>query len=282
MSLLLVRVLDPRPILGALVEATSSIKRHRMLILEMTRRELLDRYAGNVLSGFWTVATPLLLLGTNVFAFMYIMRARLNVSDTGLEYTIFVLSGMIAWFGISDVLGRGSTAIVGNASLVKQIVFPTEVLPLKVALASLSGLGVGILIVLVLMLLNGHYTIFGIFVLLPLACVFYVLLVSGCAYALSSLGVFFRDIKDVTGVLLSVGMFLHPIFYPPSSVPHWLENAFAFSPFSHLIWCFRDALFYGEITRPWSWLIAPGCGILSFALGWRIFRTLRPTFGNAL
>jgi lipopolysaccharide transport system permease protein len=84
------------------------------------------------------------------------------------------------------------------------------------------------------------------------------------------------------GVLLSMGLFLHPIFYPPSSVPPWLENAFAFSPFSHLIWCFRDALFDGTVVHPWSWLIAPACGIVGFALGWRIFRTLRPTFGNAL
>lgn len=282
MSLLLTRVLDPRPILGALVEATKSIKRHRMLILEMTRRELLDRYAGNALSGFWTIATPLLQLGTNVFAFMYIMRIRLDVHDSGLQYTLFVLSGMIAWLGVSEALGRGSTVIVGNASLVKQIVFPTEVLPLKVALASLAGLGVGIVIVLILALLNGHYTFFGIFILLPLACVFYILIVSGFVYALATLGVFFRDIHDVTGVLLSIGLFLHPIFYAPSSVPAWLEHAFAFSPFSHLIWCFRDALFYGEIIHPWSWIIAPACGILFFALGWRIFRTLRPTFGNAL
>ena len=258
------------------------VRRYRALVVEMTRRELLDRYAGNALGGLWAVAAPLLILASNVFAFMYIMRLRLGPQDTGLGYTVYVLSGVVPWIAIGEALGRAPSAVVGSANLVKQIVFPSEVLPLKVALATIPGLLIGIALVVALSAAVGKASLFGLVVLMPIAVAYYLLLIVGLVYVLSTLGVFFRDLKDIVMILLSAGMFLHPILYPPATVPAWLETLFSFSPFSHLIWCFRDALFHGAITMPLSWVISPILGLLLFPIGWRIFRTMRPTFGNAL
>jgi lipopolysaccharide transport system permease protein len=282
MSLLLTRMFDPRPNAAALREAFTTVRRYRPLVVEMTRRELLDRYAGNAFGGGWAVVAPLLMLASSIFAFVYVMRLRLDPGDSGLRYAVFVLAGMVPWIALSDALSRAPSAVVGSANLVKQIVFPSEVLPLKVALASFPNLFVGTLVVVALALATGAGSVAGLVILAPLAIMFYVLLISGLVYVVASLGVFLRDIREIIGVLLSVGLFLHPILYPPNTVPQWLERLFMLSPFSHLIWCFRDALFYGEITRPWSWAITPVVGVLSFAVGWRVFRTLRPTFGNAL
>jgi lipopolysaccharide transport system permease protein len=282
MSLLITRMFDFTSNVAALKEAVGAFQRHRELVLEMTRREVLDRYAGSALGGIWALCAPLLMFAANIFAFMYIMRLRLGVEDNGLHYALFVLAGMTAWYGVQDGLGRAPTAVVASANLVKQIVFPSEILPLKVALATLPSIVVGIVLIVVLSIFSGTLTLFGFFVLLPICLVYYAVMLSGCVYALATLGVFLRDIKDIIGVLLSIGLFLHPIFYPPASTPRWVEQLFNLSPFSHLIWCFRDALFYGEITRPWSWVIAPALGVVFFAVGWRIFRMLRPTFGNAL
>jgi lipopolysaccharide transport system permease protein len=267
---------------AALKEAVGALQRHRELVLEMARREVLDRYAGSALGGAWAIGAPLLMFASNLFAFMYIMRLRLGVEDSGLHYALFVLAGMTAWYGIQDGLGRAPTAVVASANLVKQIVFPSEILPLKVALATLPSIVVGVVLTIVLSVFAGTVSLFGLLVLLPICLVYYAIMLTGCVYALATLGVFLRDIKDIISVLLSIGLFLHPIFYPPASTPPWVDVVFHLSPFSHLIWCFRDALFYGTITKPWSWIIAPAVGIVFLAVGWRIFRMLRPTFGNAL
>jgi len=275
-------MLDLRANAAALQEAAVTLIRHKELVIEMTRREIIDRFAGSALGGIWAVASPALLLGANVFCFMYVMRLRFSPEDSGLKYAFYVLAGNTPWLALQDALGRASFAVVGNAGLVKQIVFPSEILPAKVALGALPALLVGVSIVVVLAGITGSITLLGFFVLLPVAVMYFIIMAAGLVYMLATLGVFLRDIREIVSVVLSIGMFFHPIFYPPNSSPPWVETFFHLSPFSHLIWCFRDAMFDGAILHPWSWIITPAVSMVFFAIGWRVFRMLRPTFGNVL
>lgn len=282
MSLLLRRTLNPLGNAAALAEVVALVRRHRNLILEMTKREVRDRYAGSALGVAWAFLAPLLLMGVYLLAFATVFRVRLGVDDTGLDFAAFALAGLAPWVALQDAAGRAPVAVTGNANLVKQIVFPSEVLPMRVVLASLPALGIGLVVTIAISLVAGKVTSLGLLVLLPLAVLFHMAMVIGCAYILAAIGVFLRDMKDVVGLLLSVGIFVHPVFYAPASVPSALGWAFTLSPFSHMIWCYRDALFYGEVTRPISWLVAPIAGAVLVTLGWRVFRMLKVTFGNAL
>ncbi len=282
MSLLVRRTLDPRMVFSALREAAAVIGLHRELTYEMTLRELKDRYAGNALGALWAFASPLLILGANLFAFVFIFRMRMGPGDTGLGYTAFVMAALGPWIAIQDALGRAPAAIWGSANLVKQIVFPNEILPLKVALASLPSLAVGLGIAVMLAFANGTASLFGLGVLLPLAILAFLFIITGLVYLLAAIGVFIRDLKDVMAVLLSIGMFVHPVFYVPGMAPRWLELAFNISPLTPLIACFRDALIHGAVTGPWHWLASAALGVLLSSFGWRIYRMLKPTFGNVL
>jgi len=276
------RAFDVRSGAAALKEAALSLVRYRELVVELARREIVDRFAGSALGGIWAVLSPALLLGANVFCFMYVMRIRFSPEDTGLKYALYVLVGNTPWLAMQEAIVRGTSAVSSNAALVKQIVFPNEILPAKVTLGVLPSLLVGVAISIILAICNETISLYGCLVLLPLAILWFVIMAGGFVYLLAGIGVFFKDLRELTAIVLSVGMFLHPIFYPPDTSPAWLETFFLISPMSHLIWCFRDALFHGEIVHPWSWLIAPLVSIVFFSLGWRTFRLLRPSFGNAL
>jgi lipopolysaccharide transport system permease protein len=199
-----------------------------------------------------------------------------------LGYVVYVLSGLIPWIALQDALSRGPASITGSANLVKQIVFPSEVLPLKVSLAALTTLAVGLPLTVILACFDGRSSIAGISILLPAAIMMHLALSAGLVYAFSAIGVFLKDLKEIVAFILSIGLFLHPILYVPGQVPSWLAHLFTFSPFSHIIWCFRDALVEGRLTRPLSWLVSGLTAVACFAIGWRVFRMLKPTFGNAL
>jgi lipopolysaccharide transport system permease protein len=265
----------------ALRDGFDSVVRNGPLILHMTVRELRDRYVGQMLGTLWAVCTPLLTMATYVFAFTFIFRQRLGIDDPGQGYTAYVLSGLVPWLAMADVLSRGPVAVSGSASLVKQIVFPAEVLPLKVTLASLPQLLVGLAVVLVVSAMAGHLRWHAI-VLLPAALLLFVLTMAGLSYVLAAIGVFVKDVKEIITFLVSIGLFLHPILYPPALTPHWLVPVFQASPASHIVWCFRDAVFKDAVVHPWSWLVASVFAVLVFATGWRFFRMLQPSFGNAL
>jgi lipopolysaccharide transport system permease protein len=182
---------------------------------------------------------------------------------------------------MSDVLSRAPGAVSSNASLVKQIVFPSEVLPLRVALASIPQLLVGLAVVLVISAIAGRLHPQAI-ILLPAVLVIYVLTMTGLAYVLAAIGVFVKDVREIVTFAISIGLFLHPVLYSPASTPRWLWPIFYASPASHIVWCFRDVLIEDHIAHPWSWLVASVFAIFVFATGWRFFRMLQPSFGNAL
>lgn len=276
------RVLDVQAHLDAWREVVVLLRERRELLFAMTWRDLTDRYAGQALGWTWAVISPLLMMGTYLLAFGLIFRGRIGPADDGTGYVAFVLAGLVPWLALQDCLGRATTAITGQASLVKQIVFPSEILPLRVALASLPTMLIGLLVTIPIAIFSGSWHAVGLLVLLPIATASFLLFMAGLSYWLAALGVFVRDINDLVRFFLGIGLFLHPVLYPPGSVPAWLEPLFVASPLSHLIWCFRDALTLPDPQHTWSWLVFPLVALVLFTTGWRGYRMLKPTFGNVL
>ncbi len=275
------RLLDPVPNRAALRHFGDLLRKRGELVWEMTRREILDRYTGQVLGSLWAIGLPLLMMGVYVFAFLVLFHGRIPGSTSSVGYAAFMLSGLAPWMAVQEAIGRAPTAVSGNAGLVKQIVFPNEVLPLRVALGVLPTLLVGLAVVGELTPFAG----FGSRYMIPLllfVLVCHVVMTAGFVFLLSAIGVFVRDVRDFVTVILSIGMFLQPIFYVPGVAPRPLEIIFHLSPVSYLIWCYRDALVYGTITRPVAWVVLPVISLTIFTLGYRLYRHLQPAFGNAL
>lgn len=261
------------------------VSRHRELIYEMTRREITDRYAGHTLGTLWAVGHPFLLMGVYllVFGFLYPMRLQLS-EDVSQGLAIYILAGLIPWFSFSESLTKGTVVIVSNANLVKQVVFPTEILPLKgVLVACLTQLMTTSCLVLYMAITRVEFH--WIVTFLPIVFVFQLLAMLGMSYFLAALGVYLRDLKEMAQVFLSVGIFLVPIFYFPS----WVDQIWGpfkvvlwCNPFSHLIWCYQDVLYYGEFKHGWSWIILfLLCPVVFFG-GFQVFQKLKIKFPEVL
>ena len=77
-------------------------------------------------------------MGVYIFVFAYVFGMRMGESsETSLDYTTYLLSGLIPWLTFADVLNRSCNSVTSNASLVKQILFPVEILPIKTVAAAL-------------------------------------------------------------------------------------------------------------------------------------------------
>ena len=258
------------------------LSRHRQLTWEMTKREMQERYAGQVLGTLWAIGYPIFMMAIYVVVFAYVFRLRMG--DPGrfpLDYTSYLLSGLIPWMAFQEAMQKGATVVVSNAGLVKQVVFPVEILPVKGVLASM----VSALISLALLggyVLWTHGSLHWSWLLLPLLLVLQGLGMVGVCYLLSSVGVFFRDVKDIIAVVAAAGLYVAPILYVPEMLPRPIELALYANPFSYMVWCFQDALYYGRIMHPAAWIVFPALSLFAFYTGYRVFRKLRPMFGNVL
>ncbi len=120
------------------------------------------------------------------------------------------------------------------------------------------------------------------YALLPVLLVFQIMAMIGVSYVLSAVGVYIRDTKDFIQVFLVIGVYLVPTFYLPTAVPTEFRVLLLLNPFSHMVWCFQDVLYYGRFEHPWSWPVFFITSVVTFVAGASVFRRLRVTFGNVL
>ena len=254
----------------------------RHLIWALAKREVLDRYAGQAFGRFWAIGHPLLLMAVYLFVFGYVFRMRIGgTRELPLDYTTYLLSGLMPWLGMAEALNKAPVAITNNASLVKQVVFPLEVLPIKGALASLLPQCVS-LVVLMIYVLVTYRMLPATYMLLPVLIIIQFAIMVGVSLLLSAIGVYIRDLKDVVQVAMLIGVYLLPIFYLPSMVPAMFRPIIYLNPLAHLIWCYQDALYFGRIAHPVSWAVTVLTGVIAVSAGWRLFNRLKLMFGNVL
>jgi lipopolysaccharide transport system permease protein len=217
-----------------------------------------------------------------VFIFVFVFKVKIGgTREMPLDYATYLLSGLIPWMSFAESMTKGSTAILSNANLVKQVVFPIEILPVKGVIASLFTM-VTSLTFLVVYVLVTHHSLPWTYVLLPFLIFMQVLAMTGISYILSSIGTYFRDTKDFVQIFSLAGMYLMPIFYLPEFVPSLFRPLLYLNPFSYLAWCYQDALYFGRFEHWWAWCVFPVLSIAVFYGGYRIFRKLKTLFGNVL
>jgi lipopolysaccharide transport system permease protein len=267
---------------GALREAGFLLTHHRELTFEMARREVSDRYAGQALGAMWAVGHPIFMTGLYVFVFAVVFKTKIGGTfEMPLDYTTYLLSGLIPWMAFQESMNKSCTAIAANASLVKQVVFPLEVLPAKGVIASLlpQFISTTILIAYVLIV---HKTLFATHALLPILIFLQILDMLGTAYLLSAVGAYFRDVKDLVQLFCMAGVYLVPVVYLPGWTPRIFRPVLYLNPFSYPIWCYQDALYFGRFEHPWAWIVNGFVSVAIFVFGYRLFRKLKSGFGNTL
>lgn len=255
---------------------------YKSLTWEMTKSEVTDRYRGQILGWFWAILHPLILIGVYIFIFVVIFKIRIGgTREMPLDYTTYLLSGLIPWLTVQEVMSKAGTAITSNANLVKQVVFPIEILPIKSILASLITQGIFLSILIMYVLATNHSLPFT-YIFLPLLVFIQMIGMAGISFTLSAIGVYFKDVKDFVQMFTLIGIYLLPIFYLPEQVPEQFRLLLFINPFSYMVWCYQDVLYLGRFDHPWAWVAFIVMSHFSFTFGYNLFRKLKIMFGNVL
>jgi len=260
----------------------TGLTRHRRLIWELAKREHRDRYAGSMLGVVWAVSHPLALMLVYLFVFSVVFRVRMGGTETlPRDYTVYLMAGYLPWIAFQESMIKAASSITGNASLVKQVVFPVEVLPTKGAVAALLTQLVGTALLVGYAALTSQ-TAPWTYVLFPVALGLQLLAMAGISLLLSAVGAYVRDIREVTQVACLIGAYFMPMFYAPEWVPTVVRPVLYVNPFSYMVWCYQDVFYFGRIEHPAAWLVFAAGAVGTFQLGLRFFGRVKPYFGNVL
>ena len=266
----------------AFTELISLLTRHRNLTFVMAKREITDRYAGQFFGVLWTFVHPLITILVYVFLFTFVYTTRVGVDPgTPLDRTVYIMAGIIPWLAFADVMGKSSAMILNNSGLVKQVIFPIEVLPVKGVIAAFFIELIFLALLTVYTLITSQ-TLLWTYLLLPAVMFFQILGLIGLGYIISAIGTYIRDTKDFVQIFLQIGFWFVPILYLPEQIPTAVRPILYINPFTYMIWCFQDALFFGRIVHPIAWILFPALSLVVFLYGYRLFRRLKVMFGNVL
>lgn len=260
-----------------------SVWHNRQLIWQMTRRDVVGRYRGSLMGLAWSFLNPVLMLFVYTFVFSVVFKARWGVGgeESRADFAIILFVGMIVHGLFAECINRAPGLILSNVNYVKKVVFPLEILPWVALGSALFNCLVSTFVLLLAQLVINHvfhwHSILFPLVLLPL-----IFASMGFAWFLASLGVFVRDIGQVTGIITTVLMFMSPVFYPVSALPDKYRALLQINPLTLIIEESRKVLVFGTLPD-WSALsvaLLAGLGIASAGFWW--FQKTRKGFADVL
>jgi len=273
---------DPvRPFLNP-VRTGLHLWRQRHLVRQLTVRDLAARYRGSFLGFLWSLLVPIAMLAVYTFVFSYVFRARWGVDEEHRSLVpLLLFAGLIPFNMFSEVVSIAPMLVVGNASYVKRIVFPLEILPLVKLLGALVHALVSAAVLVAAMLI-ARTTPPPTFALMPLAWLPLLLLTVAVTYVLAALGVFVRDVGQAIAIVLPFVFFLTPIVYPPEAVPAQLQFVPWMNPIAHVVDDARRTAIFGMGLKWRAFAINTLlCGTLAFG-GFLFFMKSKRAFHDAL
>lgn len=240
--------MTPAPsLLKRLARPFAALADHRSLTVELARRDILGRYRGASFGLLWSLISPFLMLMIYTFAFGTVMGGRWpQVEEGDTSFSIILFAALIVHGFFSECLVKSPTLITANPNFVKRVIFPIDILPWPLVLSALFHTCTTLLVFLVLRLvMDGQVawtTVFFPLVMLPL-----VVLCLAMSWFLAALGVYLRDITQVTPLLSLALLFLSTAMMPLSSVPQDYRWIFMLNPLSFIIDQSRAVLLWGEL-----------------------------------
>ena len=117
---------------------------------------------------------------------------------------------------------------------------------------------------------------------LPLVLIPQFLLTLGLSWALAALGVFFRDLGQIIGFVLTVWFFTTPICYAEASLPQNFRWLFELNPLYVLVRSYRS-IFLEASAPPWEplgWLMF--AATIIFLVGHAWFHKMKKSFSDVV
>src|SRR5437868_12178017 len=179
-------------------ELVGDIWRSRSLLGMLARKDFVVRYRRAAFGLLWAVAMPLFQALVVAAVLSKIVRF-----ETGVDYPVFVYSGMLLWTAFSTSLTFASTSIVDAADLSTKVYFPRAVLPLVSVLSNTYGLLVSVLIFVVMAVVTCVSFDIGVLPAIP-AVLLTLALTAGFALVSAALHVYFRGMPVLVPAALIV------------------------------------------------------------------------------
>jgi homopolymeric O-antigen transport system permease protein len=246
----------------------------RELLYQMVARDLLLRYKQTVMGVGWALLMP--LLNTAIFSLVFM---RVTSVQTRVPYPLFAYCGLLVWNFTASALRFAVTSLTAHTNLVTKVYFPREIFPFTSVAVSLVDLAVASVVLIPIM---AYYQVApsSTILLLPVVITVQIGLTAGLALLLSMANLFYRDVKYLFEIVLTVWMFGSAVVYPVDGVRGWIGAFIRANPMTAIIEAYRSVLLYGAPPDPVAFGSTAVFALVLLPAAWLLFHRSETQFAE--
>lgn len=288
-----------------MISELKELYKYRDLVKHLVIRDLKVRYKNSVLGFFWSLANPLLQVATITVVVKYLMGVDIP------NFSAYLLVGYLPWMYFQTTLLDSSQVVLIHRELLQKVYFPREVLPLSVVISNLVHFLLALVVFFAYLIIYIHFGLHGAGLLwsmvwLPVLILLETALITGIAFYVSCMNVFFEDTKYLLSAILNVLFYITPIMYVSELVlstlirhtaapetAKLLYTLYLLNPLNALIVSYRKVLLppfqplamrgHDVVSEPMQFWILGVVAVVSIAIavtGYRFFNARKWVFAE--
>lgn len=239
------------------------IWKYRNLIFVFAKRDLKVKYSQTVIGLGWTLLQPL----TALIIFTFFFGFLLHWESEGIDYPVYVLSGLLGWNYFSYMVSSGVFGLQESAHLIKKIYFPKSIIPFSKVLIALTELAISLLLLLPLMIYYGQMISWKV-IFIPFVLIYNTFCGLLLVFWVSIFAYKKRDLLHLVPFILYFGIWLSPVFFSSDILPPQYRFVLDLNPMANVVQMWRWSLFdFGEFK--WIWIT--NFGLISLFLFWGVY-----------
>ena len=259
-----------------------TLYKNNYLFWKLVKRDIRQRYQGSVLGMLWSIIVPILMLIIYTFFFSEVFQAKWDIDTSDkYQFAVVLFCGLCVFNMISDVMSRSTVLIASNTNYVKKVIFPLEILPAVTVCSALFNCVISFAILIIAKLILYH-DISSTLYMIILAMIPLIILSLGIGLFIAAISVYLKDVANVISVLITVLMYVSPVFFPLSSIPKSMRIICGVNPMTYIIENFRNVVLFGECLDWNFYFISCGVAVAFYFTGKAVFMRVKEGFADVL
>ncbi len=193
------------------------------LIIELAKRDFIERYSGSALGFIWSFIYPLINILIYMVIFGSLMGARLPGMSSVWGYGIYLIAGLVPWTAFANTVTRSSTVFLDKKNIIAKIHIDLPTLPLFILISESVTFAVTLVIFLLILTITG-FSFSYYLLLIPLLYIVQQIFAYALGFFLAMFVVFLRDLKEIVTIGFQIWFWFTPIVYVFDILPQFAQT----------------------------------------------------------
>ncbi len=221
--------------------------KYRRQLIKLAKSDLDKQYKGSVLGIAWAIIRPAIVIFVFWFGFTFGLRKGRDID--GYPFFLWLITGMIPWFYMRDMVSGGAGCIRKYKYLVTKIKYPVSTIPTIISLSNMAT-HLGLILIMILIFMSFGYMPTWHILQLPIYTLMMFMffqtwgIFSGMVSAVS------RDFLNLVRALTQALFWMSGIIYNAEGINTiWIRRLLMFNPVTIIATGYRNVF----IKHVWIW-----------------------------